>query len=119
MVSAVSALLYASVVSAEVPHPDPARGEKLFAKLCASCHLVAPSAPPGLAPNLNGVLGRKAGSTNFSYSNAMRQSTLTWTEANLDRFLAGPASLVRGTAMPVSVPAQSDRVDIVAFLARQ
>ena len=74
-------------------------GASLFNR-CAACHNLKPGGAHGLGPNLNGVVGRKAGSAEgFRYSPAMAASGLVWDEATLDRFLASPSKTVPGTKM--------------------
>jgi cytochrome c len=71
-------------------------------------------------PDLTGVVGRKAAtSPGFPYTAAMKGSGLTWTPANLERFVANSQAVVPGTAMSVSVPSAAERADIVAYLATQ
>src|SRR5262245_53624362 len=65
-------------------------GELVFRQRCQICHSVTPAHPNKLGPDLRGVVGRKAASTGFDYSPALKRSGLTWTQANLDTFLAGP-----------------------------
>jgi cytochrome c len=78
---------------------DVKAGEAAFKK-CASCHSVGPSARGYFAPQLNGIIGRPAGSTkDFKYSPAMKKSGIVWTEKNLAAFLAGPSDVVPGTSM--------------------
>ena len=79
------------------------------------CHSTGERAAQG--PGLGGLLGRKAASTRFGYSQALRQSALTWDRATLDRFLAAPAQLVPGTTMPIAVPQDADRRLLVDYLA--
>ena len=77
------------------------------------CH-----APGGQGPSLKGVVGRKAASLpDFHYSAALAASGLTWTPANLDHFLAGPAAMVHGTAMTVMLPDPAQRRDLISYLA--
>jgi len=58
-----------------------AAGQKAFAA-CSICHRVGEGAENVVGPELNGVVGRKAGSVqNFAYSQAMKASGLVWTEA--------------------------------------
>jgi cytochrome c len=79
--------------------PDLAAGKAAFAK-CASCHQVGKFAHGGFGPQLNGVIGRAAGSTaDFKYSPAMKASRLTWTEKNLAAFLRAPSEVVPGNKM--------------------
>ncbi|HWA84815.1 MAG TPA: PQQ-dependent sugar dehydrogenase [Opitutus sp.] len=98
---------------------DADRGKQLFQQNCALCHATGlDSRPTGQGPMLAGVVGRQAGSrSDFGYSQALANSHLTWTTENLKRFLSGPAAMVPGTNMPVTVASADDRADIVAFLA--
>ena len=55
----------------------------------------------GIGPSLAGVVGRRAGTLpGHSFSPAMQGAGLTWTEANLRRYLADPNAVVPGTLMP-------------------
>ena len=101
---------------------DAAQGKILFQQSCALCH--ADSTGPGNAeivkqgPSLVGVLGRRAGSSsNFTYTDAMRNSGLVWDAPTLDRFLASPATAVPGTTMPITVSKAADRLDLIAYLS--
>ena len=79
---------------------DLANGQRLFATRCASCHAVGPSARAGFGPQLNGVLGRRAGCTpDFRYSPAMLKSGIVWNDKTLAAFLDSPGDLVPGTKM--------------------
>ncbi len=63
---------------------DLARGAQLF-QTCSACHNVLGS---GIGPDLAGIYGRKAAMTaGFDYSEALRSSGITWTEANCGRSL--------------------------------
>jgi cytochrome c len=75
-------------------------GQAIFASRCGSCHAVGPSARGYFAPQLNGIVGRRAASTkDFKYSAAMKKSGIVWTEKNLAAFLDDPGALVPGTSM--------------------
>ena len=100
---------------AATPGPD---GGALFRQRCQSCHSVTPGKTTPLAPNLAGVVGRKAAETAFNYSPALKASNLTWTRANLDRFLTAPMRMVPGTRMVISVPDPQQRAAILDFLGR-
>ena len=95
-----------------------AKGKAAFAA-CSSCHVAQPGAASGVGPNLHGVVGRKAGSlAGFAYSEAMAKSGITWTEAELDAFLANPSGKVPGTAMAAGQVADTDRrAAVLAYLA--
>jgi cytochrome c len=73
---------------------------------------------PHPAPNLRGVVGRKAASyPGFSYSPALKASAITWTAAKISQFLTGPQNLVPGTFMVITVPKDDERANVVAYLA--
>lgn len=84
---------------------------------CAACHSVEPGRN-GVGPSLAGVAGRKAASLPaFNYSNALKNSGLTWDAAALDRWLTSPQRAVPGTKMPfagISDPAR--RKEVVDYL---
>lgn len=104
-----------TVLPAAGAKPD---GAALFRQRCASCHTVAPGQRPVLGPSLAGVVGRKAGSTAFNYSAALKASNLTWTRANLDRFIAAPMRTVPGTRMVISITDAQQRAAILDYLSR-
>lgn len=66
---------------------------------CAACHSTE-RGEHGIGPSLAGVLGRRAGTAaGFTFSQAMKDSGLTWNQANLDRYLTDPRGVVPGTTM--------------------
>ena len=75
-------------------------GKSVFVHRCASCHAIGPSARGGFAPQLNGIVGRRAAATaDFAYSAAMKKSAIVWNEKNLASFIKGPSDVVPGTSM--------------------
>ena len=104
-------------VARAAPTGDAAKGADEFDERCSQCHVMG---GVGQGPNLAGVVGRKAGAApGFPYTAALKASGLPWTAANLERFLAGPQKLVPGAAMTAVVPSETERRDIVAYLAAQ
>jgi cytochrome c len=97
--------------------PAAINGETLFRQRCQMCHSVTAAAPATLGPNLKGVVGRPAASTAFNYSAALKQSKLTWTQANLDRYLSAPAKLVPGTRMAIALSDPAQRAAVIKFLS--
>ncbi|MDP3908561.1 cytochrome c family protein [Novosphingobium sp.] len=95
-----------------------AAGKAAFA-VCTACHSAEPGGASGIGPNLHGVVGRGAGSVaGFSYSEAMAKSGLTWTESELDAFIANPSGKVPGTEMVAGQVADAQRrAAIIAYLA--
>lgn len=76
------------------PAPKPA----MFA-VCAGCHKVGKNEKSFLGPNLFGVGGRKAGTTGYAYSPAMKASNIRWTRDRLIAFVTDPRKTVPGTKM--------------------
>ncbi|GAB3453200.1 hypothetical protein GCM10027321_02990 [Massilia terrae] len=102
-------------------HGAPSAGQTYFNNNCASCHTVDPGLSSRAGPGLYGLLGRKLGSApGFNYSEVLASAGAggkVWTAEDLDVFLEDPGSAVPGTAMPVNVPAKSDREAVIAYLA--
>ncbi|MBI1211255.1 MAG: c-type cytochrome [Alphaproteobacteria bacterium] len=98
---------------------DATKGADLFKKKCFICHTSEKGGPNKIGPNLFGVVGRAAGSVStYNYSTAMKNSGLTWTEANLTEYLIDPKKKVPGDKMSFagfSDPTQA--ADVVAYLA--
>ena len=93
-------------------------GRRLFQR-CAGCHAVGPNAANGFGPQLNGVIGRKAGSVpGYAYSPALRASTLVWDERTLAAFIRDSDKVIPGNKMRFfSFMSEKQALEIVAFLA--
>jgi cytochrome c len=114
---AVSVLILTATAAGPSRAQDTGAGEAIFKTHCQACHTAGPGGAPGVGPNLSGLVGRKAASTSFSYSDALKASGLTWDRKTLDAFLAAPSQLVPGTRMVISVPDAKQRADLIAYLA--
>ena len=101
--------------SIPIGHPD--AGAAVFKK-CMACHQVGPNAKNGIAPVLNGVVGRHAGEyPGYNYSSANKNSGLTWDEPTLARYLRAPAQVVPGTKMIFAGLNKAQEVsDVIAYL---
>jgi cytochrome c len=96
-------------------------GELIFNNACRTCHTVK-EGDNRLGPSLAGVVGRKAGSlAGYVYSDVMKNSSVTWDEATLDRFIENPDAVVGGNNMKpyTGMTSKEDRAAIVAFLKTQ
>jgi cytochrome c len=83
-----------------------------------ACHGMAKDAPPSIGPNLWGVVGRKAGSTDYAYSPAMKAYGQTWAAENLQAYVQSPATAVPGTIMTYpGVPDPAAAKAVVDYLA--
>lgn len=112
----LAALLVAGASAAPAMAQD---GAALFNAQCKSCHtLTGTNGPAG--PSLKGVSGRKiAGSPGYAYSKALSAKGGTWTDGQLDAYLAGPAAFAPGTKMFNKVADPKARAAIVAYLKTQ
>jgi len=119
----VAAAIVAPALCAAGSKPDIENGKTTFDTMCGVCHSVQKTGGPTLGPNLLGVVGRKAGSeAEFTmYSPALKDSKITWSKKTLDKFLLNPEVLpmaqVPGTLMPMLIPDDKTRADMVAYLA--
>jgi cytochrome c2 len=114
----VAAAVVAPAVFAAAPKPDIENGKNSFELLCGICHSAEKDVEK-LAPNLVGVVGRKAGTHKLfpSYTGALKSSGITWNAKTLDEFLVNPTTKVPGTMMLIPVPDPQARADIIAYLA--
>lgn len=96
---------------------DAADGEKVFAK-CRACHQVGETAKNGVGPQLNGLIGRHSGSVEgYNYSEANKNSGLTWDEATFVEYIKNPRAKVPGTKMVFAgITNEKDITNLVAYL---
>ena len=108
----------ATAAAVKAPSGDAAAGATAFNARCRACHGLA-GIGTMIGPDLRGVYGAKAGdSTDATHSAALKASGLTWTEANLDTWLAGPAKMVPGSTMILApMPPPDVRKNIIAYVA--
>lgn len=118
--AAAMLIIAGAAISPLLAAPPAANGENLFRQRCQVCHSVDGAKPAGVGPNLRGVVGRKAAAvTSFNYSTAMKQSKITWSQANLDRYLAAPTKTVPGTRMVIAVSDATQRAAIIKYLSQK
>lgn len=109
--------LFPALLTAE-PLGDPAQGAILFKGRCITCHQGTENPT---APDLNGILGRAAGSlSGYDYSPAMRAKGaegLVWSEVTLTSFLSHPRGFIPGSRMAATrMHNTQERNDIIAYL---
>jgi cytochrome c len=92
-------------------------GEAIFKRYCAVCHTTQPGANK-IGPSLAGIVGRKAGSVQgYSYTDANKNSGITWDEQTLDTYLTDPKKAIPGTKMLFAgIKSADDRKALVAYL---
>lgn len=111
----VAIVLAASNIAANAQ--DAAAGEAVF-RQCRACHAVGPNARNLVGPFLNGLEGRKSGTIEgFSYSDANKNSGITWSEATFKDYIKDPVAKMPGTKMQFAgVKNEKDAGDLWAFL---
>lgn len=94
-------------------------GETVFKRYCAVCHSVEPGTNK-IGPSLAGIVGRPAGTApGYTYTAANKNSGITWTEDNLDKYLTDPKAMVPGTKMLFAgIKSADDRKALIAYLAK-
>jgi len=114
----VAVLLVAGSASAQ--SGNEARGERLFNQQCKACHTVDKDGARTVGPNLHGLVGRKAGSTEgFSSSDAMKASGIVWDDKTLVEYLKDPKGRVPGTKMVyIGLKQEAQQADMIAFLKK-
>ena len=98
---------------------DLAAGKSSFNK-CLACHAVGENAKNKVGPELNGLNGRKSGSVaGYSYSDANKNSGLTWDEATFKDYIKDPKAKIPGTKMAFAgIKKESEVNDLWAYLAQ-
>ncbi|MCX7319154.1 MAG: cytochrome c family protein [Hyphomicrobiales bacterium] len=96
---------------------DAAAGEKSFNK-CRACHQVGETAKNSVGPELNGLFGRKSGSVaGYNYSEANKNSNITWDDAVFTDYIKDPKGRVPGTKMAFAgIKNEQEIKDLAAFL---
>ncbi|WP_172204892.1 cytochrome c family protein [Niveibacterium sp. COAC-50] len=96
---------------------DAKHGADVFAENCAECHSVK-EGKNKKGPSLFGVVGRKAGTVaDVAYSDAMKQSGISWTPDKIDAYVADPRKAVPGGKMKFDgLPNAAERADLIAYL---
>ncbi|MGZ5897158.1 MAG: c-type cytochrome [Xanthobacteraceae bacterium] len=111
------ALAAAIVLISPVMAQDIDAGERSFRK-CTPCHSIGPDAANKLGPVLNGLDGRKSGSVeNYSYSDANKNSGITWNETEFLDYITDPKAKIPNTKMIFpGIKTEKERKDLWAYL---
>ncbi len=99
---------------------DPAAGEGLFKQKCAVCHKIGAGAKNFVGPELNGIVGRKAGAAEgFSYSDGVKNAGFTWDAEKLQTWLTNPKAMIADTKMIFpGMPKDTDRDNVIAYIGQ-
>ncbi|KZD23312.1 cytochrome c-550 CycA [Tardiphaga robiniae] len=112
-------VLAVSTASSFALAQDVAAGKSSFNK-CLACHAVGENAKNKVGPELNGLNGRKSGiAEGYSYSDANKNSGITWDEATFKEYIKDPKAKIPGTKMAFAgIKKESEVNDLWAFLAQ-
>lgn len=96
---------------------DLSAGERSWNK-CRACHQIGEGARNLVGPQLNGLLGRNAGTAEgYSYSSANKNSGIVWDEASFAEYIKDPRVKIPGTKMIFAgIKNEKEIGDLLAFL---
>jgi cytochrome c len=112
-------VIASAAASSAAPAQDVAAGKTSFNK-CLACHAVGEGAKNKVGPVLNGLQGRKSGTVEgYSYTEANRNSGITWDEATFKDYIKDPKAKIPGTKMVFAgIKNEQEAGDLWAFLAQ-
>jgi cytochrome c len=116
----MKSILMAAVALAAMAQAAQAQdaGEQSFKK-CLPCHAIGEGAKTKVGPQLNGIDGRKSGTAEgYNYSDANKNSGITWNEATFKEYIKDPRAKVPGTKMIFAgIKNEKEVGDLWAYLA--
>jgi cytochrome c len=112
----LAAVLMALSAGPVLAEGDAAQGEKVYRR-CKACHSTE-EGQNRVGPHLAGIVGREAGSVEgFKYSDAMKESGITWDDESLDAYLEDPKGFIAGNRMAFpGLKKEEDRANVIAYL---
>jgi cytochrome c len=98
---------------------DISAGKSSFNK-CLACHAIGEGAKNKIGPQLNGLDGRKSGTApDYSYSDANKNSGITWSEAEFKDYIKDPKAKIPGTKMTFAgIKNEKEVNDLWAFISQ-
>ena len=119
MRSLVIASLLVGISAGAALAEDLDAGERSFKK-CLQCHAIGEDAKNKVGPELNGLEGRKSGTADgYSYSDANKNSGITWSAAVFKEYITDPRAKIPGTKMIFpGIKNEKERDDLWAYLAQ-
>ena len=113
------AIIASSAAASAALAQDVAAGKSSFNK-CMACHAIGEGAKNKVGPELNGLDGRKSGTAEgYTYSDANKNSGITWNEAQFKDYIKDPRAKIPGTKMIFAgVKNETEVNDHWAFIAQ-
>lgn len=101
-----------------IPPGDPKIGSSIFSDQCQSCHGIDGDGKGSPAPPLGKLFGRKAGTTAYNYSKAMKNCGIIWSPAHLWLYVVNPGLHIPGNKMAYpGLKDEQSRAHLIAYLA--
>ena len=112
-------VLAASAAASAALAQDVAAGKTSFNK-CLACHSIGEGAKNKVGPELNGLDGRKSGTApGYCYSDANKNSGITWNEANSRNTSRIPRPKIPGTKMTFAgIKNEKEVNDLWAYISQ-
>jgi cytochrome c len=116
--AAVLAAIAQGLIAVGAQAQDAAAGEQSFKK-CLPCHAIGEDAKNKVGPELNGLDGRKSGTApDFNYSDANKNSGITWNKATFLEYIKDPRAKIQGTKMIFpGIKNEKEADDLWAYLS--
>ena len=118
---ALSALvIIASSAAATAALAQDAEAGKASFNKCLACHAIGEGAKNKIGPELNGIDGRKSGTAaDYNYSDANKNSGITWNEAQFKEYIKDPKAKIPGTKMVFAgIKNEKEVNDLWAFISQ-
>jgi cytochrome c len=117
--SALIVLATSGLATSAALAQDVNAGKTSFNK-CLACHSIGDGAKNKVGPELNGIDGRKSGTApDYSYSDANKNSGITWNEALFKEYIQDPKAKIPGTKMAFAgIKKESEINDLWAYISQ-
>jgi cytochrome c len=112
-------LIASSAATSMALAQDVAAGKTSFGK-CMACHAIGEGAKNKVGPELNGLDGRKSGTAaDYNYTDANKNSGITWNEAQFKEYIKDPKAKVPGTKMAFAgIKSENEINNLWAFVSQ-
>lgn len=92
-------------------------GAFVYSQRCSVCHATTANGQQNYGPHLEGIIGRKAGATEWpKQTAALNASDVVWDETALDALLRDPHKMMPGLQMDVVIRFKRSRTALIHYL---
>jgi cytochrome c len=116
----IALVIVASSAAATAALAQDAEAGKTSFNKCLACHAIGDGAKNKVGPELNGIDGRKSGTAaDYNYSDANKNSGITWNEAQFKEYIKDPKAKIPGTKMVFAgIKNEKEVNDLWAYLSQ-